>query len=196
MATQQTTLVGAITAKDQYATFALAPPYPQNSYALIDGELCAVVAPPFVGPATASTTQTQLRRGLDGGTVTAHAAAAPVVIMQGADLAQPLPGSEIGYPQVPPRSFAAAGAIDPNPGIVFLNGGAAMAMTLAPPAAGFQGQLLTVVSTTKFAHTLAVSGTQGVGGHTITFPAYQNTVTLVAAVGGWTLGALGMATFV
>jgi hypothetical protein len=188
MATQQTTLVGAITNRDIYAQFAIAPPYPPNSYALIDGELCAIVAQPV------STVLSLLRRGLDGGVVAAHPAGAPVTIMQGGDLPALLPATDTSYPPAPARSFTASGAIDPNPGIVTLNGNGALAMTLAAPSPSLQGQQLFISATGKAAHTVAVGGTNGIGGKTITFPAYQTTVILIPISGGWTIGSAAGAT--
>lgn len=84
--------------------------------------------------------------------------------------------------------YAANGAITPQDGVATISKGSAAAMTLAPPAAGDDGMLLTITARTAFAHTVTI--TEGLGGKgasfdVITFAAVGDTITLRAVNAHW-----------
>lgn len=79
--------------------------------------------------------------------------------------------------------YAANGAIAINDGVAAITKGSAAAMTLAAPAAGDEGTVLTIVGRTAFAHTVTI--TEGIGGKgasfdVITFAAVGDSITLLA----------------
>jgi hypothetical protein len=84
--------------------------------------------------------------------------------------------------------YTANGAITVQDGVAALAKTSAGAFTLAPPAAGDNGMLLTITAQTAFAHTVVI--TEGVGGKgasfdTITFAAVGDTITLRAVNAHW-----------
>ena len=98
-------------------------------------------------------------RGINGSAATPHKALSPVQVANGADftIASPL-GSPITIPYDVPAVvyYGAAGAITiPNRDAnIFLNGAAAIAMTLAVPGTDIDGRTLTIQAATAFAHTV------------------------------------------
>ena len=85
-------------------------------------------------------------------------------------------------------TYAANGAIAVADGIAAITKGSAAAMTLAPPAAGDDGMLLTITAETGFAHTVTI--TEGLGGKgasfdVITFAAVGDSITLRAVNQHW-----------
>lgn len=85
-------------------------------------------------------------------------------------------------------TYTANGAIAVGDGVAAIAKTSAAAMTLAPPAAGDDGMLLTITGETAFAHTVTI--TEGLGGKgasfdVITFGAVGDTITLRAINQHW-----------
>jgi hypothetical protein len=85
-------------------------------------------------------------------------------------------------------TYLANGAITVQDGVAAIAKTSAAAMTLAPPAAGDNGMLLTITAQTAFAHTVTI--TEGLGGKgasfdVITFAAVGDTITLRAVNAHW-----------
>ena len=94
-------------------------------------------------------------------------------------------------------TVASADGALPKEGVVFITKGSAAALTLATPTAGLpnaatpgdDGKVLTVVSTTAFAHTITTAANKIVDGSTttkdtFTFPAHAGGVAKVVAYNG------------
>ena len=82
-------------------------------------------------------------------------------------------------------TYAASGAITPQPGTVFING-TTLAMTIVAPTLAQNGMVLTIVSTNASAHTLTPVGGFGGVGTVGTWTALQgNNIVLVAVAGKW-----------
>jgi hypothetical protein len=91
-----------------------------------------------------------------------------------------------------------AGAIGIKEGNEFINGGSALAMTLAQPIAGEQsaggddGRVLRIISVTAFAHTVTTGASPGLmpSHHILTFAgAAGDFIELIAWDGLWIVGA-------
>lgn len=85
-------------------------------------------------------------------------------------------------------TYTADGAITVQDGVAALAKASAGAHTLAPPAAGDDGMLLTITAKTAFAHTVTI--TEGIGGKgasfdVITFAAVGDSITLRAVNLHW-----------
>lgn len=91
------------------------------------------------------------------------------------------------------QAYTVAGAIPLVSGTYFINGAAALAMTLATPIAGTQdGITITVVAETAHAHTLTTSSNKIVPSHsTVTYAAAGDYVTLTSFNGLWYPVAIG-----
>ena len=87
------------------------------------------------------------------------------------------------------NTYSAAGAITISSGVHVLTGTAARAMTLAAPTTGQNGTILTIMSSTKYAHTITFTGGTLVDGSsaaftTATCAAYAGAAIRVIAYGG------------
>ena len=199
MAFTATTLSGAVAQNDTTVLIASITSLVVGNYMKIDNEMMLVTAVP-----TAATLPVNVRRGYAGTAQIAHASSAPVIFGSGptnltvGDWPQAQAGSFGGTSQQYVRTryitnYSAAGAITlpavGTDGMAILDGTVALAMTLANPTLGADGDRLTVVSNGKAAHTVTVTsgfGNNGAGGTVATFRATQSqALDLVAANGFW-----------
>ncbi len=87
-------------------------------------------------------------------------------------------------------SIAADGAVDISLGDIFVvTKGSAAAVTLAAPAAGDEGRIIWIKSGSAFAHTIAVDGSDGLGGSGASYNVLTFTNVVAANV---TLRAYGL----
>ena len=91
-----------------------------------------------------------------------------------------------------PVTLASAdGAITISPGVVAITKGSAAALTIAAPSTAQNGTIMTIISSTAFAHVVTFTGSTYVNGassafNTITFAAYAgSTVRVIAYDGKW-----------
>jgi hypothetical protein len=85
-------------------------------------------------------------------------------------------------------TYLANGAITVEDGVAVISKTSAAAMTLAPPAAGDDGMLLTITAGTAFAHTVTITeglGAKGGNFDIITFAAVGDSITLRAVNAHW-----------
>jgi len=141
----------------------------------IDGEFMQVSAAWGTTAYPTSGTLVPVLRGKDGTTTAAHPSGANVTHGVAGDLMLPPVGEEFSVtnpaaPCIPNYSYGIAGALTlGGAGAVgpqafhVINGTNALAMTLAAPTADMDGQIVIVASNGKAAHTLAVSGNNGIG---------------------------------
>src|SRR5262245_51066770 len=102
MATTQTTLAGPLGKNDIYALFTAVTGVVPGMLAIIGAEVCTISA-------SAVGNMVPLRRGIEGGIVTAHPAGEPVNFGLASDLPLPPPGDVVAFPQGGSRSFVASG---------------------------------------------------------------------------------------
>lgn len=169
----------------------------------LDGEWAVVSQAWGTSQFPTSGTLVPVLRGKDGSAVLAHPKSANVVHGVAGDFMLP-PVQVAGavtnpvQPANPIYSYSAAGALTlGGAGAVgpaalhIINGTSGLAMTIAAPTADMDGQEIRVASNGKAAHTLAVSGNNGIGNagagyRTLTWAAGAKiTVHLTAVNGDW-----------
>jgi hypothetical protein len=174
MAFTATTLAAALADTEKRAKLtAVTNVVAGSSLLKIDDEWCKVdaIAGLFV----------DLSRGLNGSKVVAHGIYAPAIhTTNAAEFSAPIPEPRV-------YSYGASGAITVAPGLHYITKGSIAAMTLADPPADQNGMMLTVASTTAYAHTLTMA--TAVLGSTETVYTFGNVVghskTLVSYKGKW-----------
>jgi hypothetical protein len=144
-----------------------------------------------------------VRRGLDGGVQSAHAAGAFVsTSATPSDFPGPAPGQNVTYGPAKPDgmqegwnyyTYSAAGAIAPVSGVHVINGSGAIAMTLAGPTGPQEGAVLIIESKNLHANTVvATPAFLGGAGATATFAATGGNLYLKASGAKWTvIGSAG-----
>lgn len=199
MAFTATTLSGAVALSDTTVVIASITGLVAGNYMKIDNEMMLCTAVP-----TAATLPVSVRRGYSGTAQVAHASSAQVIFGSGptnltlGDWPQAQAGSFGGSSQqyVKTRyitNYTAAGAITlPSVGtdaMAILDGTSVLAMTLANPLLGADGDILYVVGNGKAAHTVTYTaglGNKGAGATVGTFSTTQaQALILIAANGFW-----------
>jgi hypothetical protein len=191
MAINTTTLTSAVSVTDTVIAVTSATGFAVGNIVRLDGETMQVTK-----AYVAASLSVPVLRGVDGTVTAAHKNAANVSVELGSDLSGPPAQLSVQWPNVRTRitaSYSAAGAITlPTPGtdvVAILNGTTILAMTLANPTKDQDGDMLTIVSNGKAAHTITPTtpiGNAGAGYNKFTLAAGgQNAVTLIAANGIW-----------
>lgn len=196
MALTKTTLSAAVAVNDTTILIASITSLAAGQLLRIDNELMKVVLVP-----SAATVPVPVLRGQEGSAQVAHPTSANVefgtasAVTGAADWAQPAAGapSIAMLPSARPRvimSYSAAGAITlPSPGtdmVAIINGTGALAMTVAAPASGNDGDRLTIIGNGKAAHTATFTtglGAVGATADVATFAAGQQQGIEVMAAG-------------
>lgn len=132
------------------------------------------------------------QRGALGTIATAHNVLAPVLFCLVTDIASPAAGAGFGITYAPRAvvSYGANGAIalPTTDTLALITKGSAAAMTLADPAGVPDGTMLTIASTTAYAHTVTLT-TGYLGSAASSVLTFVNTIggsiTLVAYKGLW-----------
>jgi hypothetical protein len=165
MAITTTTCSSAIAALDTSITVASATGFAAGNLIKVDLELMQV-AKNYV-----SGTTIPVQRGLEATINAPHAITSNVVTGLASDFGGAAPAVEDVYPFVRSRqitSINAAGAIGfgvpGNDQVVIINGTVARALTLAVPTTDKDGDVLTIISNGKAAHTVTVAGGLGAAG--------------------------------
>lgn len=191
MALTTTTASAAITATAREITVASATGFAAGYWVRVEDELMQVAQNYSSG------TTIPVRRGLQGTVVSAHAVTSNVTVGTGADFANPTAAVVAPYPVAGRTrrivSYGAAGAISlPTPGedvVAIINGTDALTMTLAVPTKDMDGNILTIISNGKAAHTVTLAtavGNAGAGYTVGTFPSGgQTSLQLMACNGIW-----------
>lgn len=196
MALTQTTLSAAVAVNDTTVLLASITGLAANQYMRIDNEVLKVLSVP-----SAATVPVPVLRGQEGSAQVAHPTSARVEFGTGGsatatpDWSQPAAGapSIAMLPAARPRvimSYSAAGAITlPAPGtdmVAIINGTGALAMTVAAPVSGNDGDRLTIIGNGKAAHTATFTtglGAVGATADVATFAAGQQQGIEVMAAG-------------
>lgn len=177
MALTTTTLNGAISADTTLIRVTSGTGFGKGKYLRVDDE-------EMLQTADADASQTTLipvMRGVNGTAALAHVTSANVTVGTGDEFTGSATATAASYPlagrQRRLNSYSASGAISlPSPGtdeVAILNGTDALTMTLAVPTKDMDGDVLTVVSNGKAAHTVTVAtalGDAGAGYTVATFP--------------------------
>lgn len=193
MALNTTTLSLAVAINDKSINVASATGAVAGAYVKIDGEVMQITKEYVSG------TVLPVIRAQDSTQPIAHVKTANVLIFLGTDAGLVGPGGPSNvYPTQPARvvrSYIAAGAITlPVQGqdmIAEILSTAALAMTLAAPTTDMDGSIVHVIGNGKAAHTLAVSGNNGIGNggagyRTLTFAAgAKHWLSFMAQNGDW-----------
>lgn len=188
MALTRTTLSGAISVNDTLLRVASATGFAKGELLKVDDE--------FMETTEVSGTNISVIRGVNGTVAKAHAVSAGVVTGTPSDdflgdaITKP-----VSYPLAGRQrrvvSYSAAGAIAlGSPGtdlVAVINGTGALAMTQVVPTTDMDGDLLTVISNGKAAHTLTFAtaiGDAGAGYTVLTFPAGGQVAAVFMAMNG------------
>src|SRR5262249_34879715 len=146
MALTSTTLASAVRITDNSIVVASATGFAPNMVVRIDQEVLRV------GQGYGSGVTNPVLRGQDGTVTSAHPTSVKVMVDLSSDLAGPAPQTFTQVPNVVGRvytSYSANGTITlPAPGqdaVAFLNGTAALTMTLNNPTADMDGCRLTII---------------------------------------------------
>lgn len=165
MAITTTTSTTAIAANDTSITVASATGFAAGNLVKVNAEIMRVVNTYVSG------TTIPVIRGIEATNGVAHAITSNVVTGLPSDFGGAAPAVEDTYPFVRSRqitSINAAGAIvlgvPGNDLVVIINGTVARALTLAVPTTDRDGDVLTIISNGKAAHTVTVAGGLGAAG--------------------------------
>lgn len=172
-----TTLNGAVTADQTLIKVTSGTGFGRGKYIQCDGEWMYQTA----DADSAATTLIPVMRGQNGTVAAAHPTSANITVGAGDDFTGSAVDTALRYPlagrQRTKKSYSASGAIAlPSPGtdeVAILNGTVALTMTLAVPTKDQDGDVLTVVSNGKAAHTVTLGtaiGNAGAGYTVATFP--------------------------
>jgi hypothetical protein len=200
MAATNTTLASACPASATSINVASASGFGVGNLILVEQELMQQTA-------AASGTIVAVRRGLDGGVQSAHAASAFVTTSATpGDFPGPAPGQNVTYGPMKPDgmqeawnyyTYSAAGAISPVSGVHVINGSGALAMTLAGPTGPQEGAVLVIESKNLHANTITATpaylGAAGTG--IATAAATGANLVLKASGGKWTVIGVSGVTF-
>jgi len=168
MALASTTLASANAVTDGSIVVALATGFSAGMYVRVDQELMRIAQNYSSGVTI------PVLRGQDGTSTQPHPVSAKVVAELATDFGSLAPQSVNVLSTQPPRlykSYSANGAITlPTPGqdaVAFLNGTAALTMSLANPTTDMDGCRLTVIGNGKAAHVVNYAAGLGNGGGTL-----------------------------
>jgi len=191
MAVTATTLSAACGVDDTTIKVASATGFAKGKYIEVDGELMYQPRDQDSG-----STRIPVIRGYNGTYNSAHPTSAKCVVGSGFDdfpnagKASASPSAFPAQPNAPRYSYSASGAISPVVGLHVLNGTGGLTMTLADPTALQDGDVMSICSNGKAAHTVAYTaglGNAGSGYTTVTFPSGGQTgIQLIALNAIWT----------
>lgn len=185
MALTTTTAASAILATDAVVNVTSATGFTVGNFLRVDTEMMRVTVVPATG------TLIGVIRGIDGTAVVAHNILAIMTTGLFSDLQPVAQGKFVTFPadetQQVTYSVTGAIAVPTQNTQVFLNKAGVAAMTLAAPAKGQDGLILTITSTTAQAHTVTATALYSTGTASVnlaTFAANKGSGMVLMAAGG------------